>query len=282
MGDTTSFELPYFDEILKRLEQSPGSSLSQALTRHVHWGLFDSPTAESSLETYLVAAEAMTERLCRAGRVRDGSSILDVGCGFGGTIAYLNERLSGCELVGLNIDERQLARARQSVQARPGNNVRFVQGDACALPFEANAFDVVLAVECIFHFPSRREFFKEARRVLRGAGTLAVSDFVVDGDKVDEMAEWTEANASLSSNFYGVKSAALCTNTYARIARTSRFKVLSDDDITAATMPTYPGLRAMLGEVGLEEGVKATRFLEELSQNGFFQYRVLSFEATGP
>jgi ubiquinone/menaquinone biosynthesis C-methylase UbiE len=282
MSDAMDFELPYFDEILKRLDKSPDSSLSQALTRHVHWGLFNSPTAESTLASYLVAAEAMTERLCKAARVRNGLSILDVGCGFGGTIAHLNEKLSGCELVGLNIDERQLARARQSVHAQPGNTVRFIQGDACKLPFDDKSFDAVLAVECIFHFPSRREFFNEARRVLRGAGTLAVSDFVVDGDKVDEMAEWTEANAAMSSNFYGVKSAALCTGTYARIARASHFKVLADDDITAGTLPTYPGLRAMLGEVGLEDGVKATRFLEELSRRGFFQYRVLSFEATGP
>jgi SAM-dependent methyltransferase len=280
MGDTTKVELPYFDEILQRLEQTPQSSLSQALQRHVHWGLFSSPTADSTLESYLIAAEAMTEAMCHAGRVRDGLSILDVGCGFGGTIAHLNEQLSGCELVGLNIDERQLARARQSVPARPGNTVRFVQGDACALPFQEGTFDVVLAVECIFHFPSRRQFFSEARRVLRGKGTLALSDFVVDGEKIDEMAEWTEANASLTSNFYGVKSAALCTGTYARMGRASRFAVLSDEDITAATMPTYPGLKAMLGEVGLGDGVKATRYLEELCRLGYFQYRILSFEAT--
>ncbi len=280
MGETTTFELPYFDEILDRIERTPDSPLSKSLTRHVHWGLYSSPTADSSMETYLVAAETMTERLCQAGRVRDGLRILDVGCGFGGTIAHLNEHLSGCELVGLNIDERQLVRARKTVHARPGNTVRFVEGDACALPFEDHSFDVILAVECIFHFPSRREFFRQAHRVLRGSGTLAVSDFVVDGEKVDDMAEWTEANASLASNFYGVTSAALCTGTYPRIARSTQFTVLSDDDITANTMPTYPRLKAILGEAGLGEGVKATRYLEELSRKGFFQYRVMSFEAT--
>jgi SAM-dependent methyltransferase len=280
MGDAANFELPYFDEILQRLERSPQSPLSHALQRHVHWGLFSSPTADSSLESYLVAAEAMTQRLCQAGRVRSGYRILDVGCGFGGTIAHLNEKLSDCELVGLNIDERQIARARRLVQARPGNTVRFVQGDACALPFEDNAFDVVLAVECIFHFPSRRTFFHEARRVLRDAGTLAVSDFVVDGEKVDEMAEWTEANAELATNFYGVKSAAVCTGTYPRLARGSRFTVLADEDVTAATMPTYPGLKSMLDDVGLSDGVKGTAYLEELSKRGFFQYRIMSFEAT--
>jgi ubiquinone/menaquinone biosynthesis C-methylase UbiE len=221
----------------------------------------------------------MTEKLCKAGRARDGSRILDVGCGFGGTVAHLNEKLSNCQLVGLNIDERQLARARQSVIARPGNTVRFVQGDACELPFEDGAFDIVLAVECIFHFPSRRRFFSEARRVLRGGGTLALSDFVVDGEKIDEMAEWTEANASATSNFYGVRSAALCTGTYERVARGSGFKVLADEDVTAATMPTYPGLKALLAEAGMSDGVKATAYLEELSRRGFFQYRILSFEA---
>ena len=279
MGETTGFELPYFDQILDRLKHTPDSPLSKSLTRHVHWGLYDSPTADSSMETYLAAAETMTERLCEAGRTKNGLRILDVGCGFGGTIAHLNEHLSGCELVGLNIDERQLARAREFVHARPGNTVRFVEGDACALPFADGAFDVILAVECIFHFPSRRTFFREARRVLRPEGTLAVSDFVVDGDRVDEMAEWTEANASLVSNFYGVTSAALCTGTYERIARSTGFKVLADDDITARTMPTYPRLKAILGEAEMSEGVKATRFLEELSRLGFFQYRVLSFEA---
>jgi len=278
MGDTMSVELPYFDQILEHFEHSPDSQLSQAMQRHVHWGLFSSPNVEPTVANSLVATEAMTEKVCKAARVSNDLRILDVGCGFGGTIAHLNERLSGCQLVGLNIDERQLARARQSVHARPGNSVRFVQGDACELPFEDGAFDVVMAVECIFHFPSRRRFFSEARRVLRAGGTLALSDFVVDGDKIDAMAEWTEANASSSSNFYGVKTAALCTGTYERVARTTGFKVLSDEDITAATMPTYPGLKALLAEAGLSDGVKATAYLEELSRRGFFQYRILSFE----
>lgn len=277
MSDTTSVDLPYFDQILEQFDRSPDSQLSKAMRRHVHWGYFSSPTADASVASCMVAAESMTELLCKAARVGNGLRILDVGCGFGGTIAHLNEHLTGCELVGLNIDERQLALARESVIARPGNTVRFVQGDACALPFKDGAFDAVLAVECIFHFPSRRTFFSEARRVLRDRGTLALSDFVVDADKIDDMAEWTEANAT--NNFYGVKSAALCTGTYARVARGANFAVLSDVDITANTMPTYVGLKGMFNEVKLFDGVKATAYLEELSRLGFFQYRILSFEA---
>jgi SAM-dependent methyltransferase len=219
----------------------------------------------------------MTEAMCAAGRVGNGARILDVGCGFGGTVAHLNERLSGVELVGLNIDERQLDRARRSVSARPGNSVRFVLGDACELPFGDGAFDVVLAVECIFHFPSRRRFFSEAHRVLRTGGTLALSDFVANGEKLDEMTEWTEGHEN--NDFYGVRSAPLCTGTYARVAHTTGFTVLSDEDVTAATMPTYVGLKKLFAHAGLNDGVVATGYLEELSKKGYFQYRILSFEA---
>ena len=278
MGDTLKVDLPYFDQILEVFKRSPDSSLSQAMMRHVHWGLFSAPIAHPSPAACVAAAEAMTEKICTAARAGNNLRILDVGCGFGGTVAHLNERFSGCELVGLNIDDRQLALARKWVRPQSGNTVKFVQGDACALPFGDASFDVVTAVECIFHFPSRRTFFNEARRVLRPGGTLALSDFVVDGDKIDDMAEWTETHAT--NNFYGVKSAALCTGTYARLARGSGLRVLADEDITTATMPTYDGLKGMLAEAGLSDGVKATAYLEELSRRGYFQYRILSFEAT--
>lgn len=276
MTDVTSVDLPYFDWLFEELG-SPTSRVSKAMGRHVHWGYFSSRTADSSVSSWAAAAETMTDRVCTAGRVGDGKRILDVGCGFGGTIGFLNDKLTGCELVGLNIDERQLLRARELVTARPGNTVRFVQGDACALPFADGTFDVVLAVECIFHFPSRKTFFTEARRVLRPGGTLALSDFVINGDKIDDMAEWTAANPS--GDFYGVKSAAVCTGTYPRLASRARLKVLSDEDITANTMPTYECLKKLCSESNRQDGVTATAFLEEMSDRGFFEYRILSFEA---
>ena len=47
------------------------------------------------------------------------------------------------------------------------NRIEFVEGDACDMPFPDASFDLVLAVECAFHFPSRAKFFSEVPMIIR-------------------------------------------------------------------------------------------------------------------
>lgn len=141
--------------------------------------------------------------VCDAGRITDGLRILDVGCGFGGTIDHLNQRFSGAELVGLHIDGRQLRRALELVKARPGNTVDFVEGDACNLPFASGHFDVVLAVECAFHFRSRKQFVREVSRVNKLGGSLALTDFILPPDGKRPPGTWNASHerATCSTTF---------------------------------------------------------------------------------
>ena len=61
--------------------------------RHFHWGLFADPERDDdSPERYFAAAEAMTDHVIAVGEVRDGTRVLDVGCGFGGTLDHLRSR----------------------------------------------------------------------------------------------------------------------------------------------------------------------------------------------
>jgi ubiquinone/menaquinone biosynthesis C-methylase UbiE len=275
-----AFSLPYFDDLLARLDKDPDSPVARAFRKHVHWGYYDaSRPVDDTMDAYLAAAEEMTRRVVLAGRPRDGMRILDVGCGLGGTIDYVNEHYTGCELVGVNIDERQIARARQTVLPRGTNTVRFVQGDACALPLGDAAFDVVLAVECIFHFPSRKTFFEEARRVLRLGGTLAVSDFTLHPDRMDDLDAWMRTTGAAQGSFFGENAVSITPDTYARLGRSKRLVPLADIDITAETMPTYPFWKRLYAAAGLPGGVQVTSYYEEASKRGFFEYRILSFEA---
>ena len=69
----------------------------------------------------------------------DGCRVLDVGCGFGGTLDHIRCRNRDCRLVGLNIDLRQLQWARRVVGGndRGHDPISLVTGDGCSLPVAA-------------------------------------------------------------------------------------------------------------------------------------------------
>jgi len=170
----------YIDKLLRTDSRSASGQPARRLDElFLHLGYWPDPATAGSDYTELVAAQGrLNDRLLALSDLRDGLRVLDVGCGIGGTLACIDGRFRGMELVGLNIDPRQLDAARANIRPAPHNRCAWVQADACALPFDTASFDRVLAIECIFHFPSRPRFFSEAARVLRPGGVLVLSDFV--------------------------------------------------------------------------------------------------------
>jgi len=170
--------------------------------------------------------------------------VLDAGCGFGGTISYLNDRYTGMELTGLNIDRRQLARANEQVTASNDNEIAFVQGNACDLPFEDNSFDQILAVESIFHFPSREVFFQEARRVLKPGGRITLSDFVPN--PLFLSVSWALSSATFNKyNLFGTCNVQYTLNRYRQLAVNLHLS-MDGVNITGHTLPTYRYLKRLI------------------------------------
>lgn len=95
--------------------------MKKSFGRHVHWGYGDDPqTALCDDEDYAAAAAKLTLELGQLAGIAEGQDVLDVGCGFGGTIASLNERFGRLErrdliqLSSAKVGESAYCRRRQS------------------------------------------------------------------------------------------------------------------------------------------------------------------------
>ncbi len=269
--------MPYFDFILDQVKTQDAVALG--FGRHVHWGLwYDPSNADGSAADFGRAAENMTRQVCVHAGIRNGMRLLDAGCGFGGTVASLDERHEGMDFVGLNIDGRQLQRAREIVRSGRGNRIEFVAGDACSLPFEDASFDSVLAVECVFHFPSRQRFLEEAFRVLKPGCRLTISDFVPRGASLPWMMMAGPLLAKTIQGFLGTSDPSWPLLRYRAAARKIGFASLDSVDITAGTMPTYEALLRMVKKVSPEDqrAMRAITAVKWLSRLGGLRYKVIT------
>jgi SAM-dependent methyltransferase len=97
-------------------------------------------------------------------------SILDIGCGNGGMLRYL-QGLGYRHLSGLDISDYGIKRLRAE-----GFEMHF--GRLPAIPLPDNSFDVVIASAVLEHIIRRRKFVKEIIRILKpgGCGIIVVPD----------------------------------------------------------------------------------------------------------
>lgn len=102
-----------------------------------------------------------------------GKQVLEVGSGRGGGAAYVARYLKPDRIVGLDFADNNIRFVRQTY---PLPNLSFQQGDAEALPFENDVFDVVLNVESSHCYGSMEQFVKEVSRVLKPGGIFSWTD----------------------------------------------------------------------------------------------------------
>jgi SAM-dependent methyltransferase len=132
-------------------------------------------------QTSWVTSEESSE-IPRLLDLRPNSFVLEVGCGSGGYLLHLAEKV-GCRLVGLDINALGVSNANQLALARGlASEARFEQCDASKnLPFDDDTFDAVFSNDVLCHLPGRAKVLGEMFRVLKPGGRMLFSDALVVG-----------------------------------------------------------------------------------------------------
>ena len=101
-----------------------------------------------------------------------GLKILEVGCGGGDFAIHLAKQKAEVTAVDFSSKALESARERAKIQNK---RVAFQAGDAEALPFIDNFFDLLFSCECLEHVPSPRRAVAEFYRVLKPSGKLILT-----------------------------------------------------------------------------------------------------------
>jgi len=94
----------------------------------------------------------------------DRLKLIDIGCGEGYVLKAIIKSFPSFDLVGIDISETRLRRAKESLKSLP--NVDFVRADAQKMPFRSGSFNIAVCTEVIEHVPNDVLLLWEIHRVL--------------------------------------------------------------------------------------------------------------------
>ncbi len=134
---------------------------------HVHHGLWS--RGDESREE---AVRKMVELIAAEARVGQGSTVCDIGCGYGATARMLAQRW-GARVTAVTVSPAQYEFGKNHPDnGDVGPEYRLADWLTCDMP--AEAFDVAIACESSEHMPDKAGFFARAAHVLKPGGRLVV------------------------------------------------------------------------------------------------------------
>lgn len=152
-------------------------------------GTMDRDKIERVYTTYAGFYDHVFGRVFQEGResairnlnVQPGERVLEVGVGTGIALPMYPRH---CRIVGIDLSEGMLAKAKERIATLQLSHVELYRMDAGAMEFEDNSFDTVVAAYVVTAVPDYRKVVSEMIRVCRPGGRIVMLNHFSNGNKV--------------------------------------------------------------------------------------------------
>ncbi|KEH39887.1 putative tocopherol O-methyltransferase [Medicago truncatula] len=214
---------------------------------HMHHGFYD-PDSTVSVSDHRAAQIRMIENsLTFASLSEDQSkwpkSVVDVGCGIGGSSRYLAKKF-GANCVGITLSPVQAERANALAAAQGlADKVSFQVADALQQPFPDGQFDLVWSMESGEHMPNKPKFVGELARVAAPGGTIIIVTWCHRDLRPDEesLQQWEkDLLKKICDSFYLPEWCS--TADYVKLLETMSLQDIKSADWSPFVAPFWPAV----------------------------------------
>ncbi|MBA0719414.1 hypothetical protein Golax_007101 [Gossypium laxum] len=122
------------------------------------------------------AEEAMLELYCERSQLKDGQTVLDVGCGWGSLSLYIARKYPNCRVTGICNSTTQKAFIEEQYRDRQLQNVEIIVADISTFEMEAS-YDRIYSIEMFEHMKNYHDLLKKISKWMKEDSLLFVHYF---------------------------------------------------------------------------------------------------------
>ncbi|KAK9683898.1 hypothetical protein RND81_10G173300 [Saponaria officinalis] len=157
----------------KEKYELPTSFFKLILGPHLKYSCCYFPDKNTSLDE---AEKAMLELYCERSELKDGNTVLDVGCGWGSLCLYIAKKYSGCRVTGVVNSAAQKAHVDEQCRELELQNVEIIIADISTFEMK-ESFDRIFSIGMFEHMKNYGDLLKKISEWMKPDGLLFIQHF---------------------------------------------------------------------------------------------------------